>query len=170
MGKIFTLTPAILAVTKTALDDLITELGKDCRVVYPPTTEPCPTCGGAQTHGPGGEPAPRDWVCPGCDNAGTRTVEASETVRMLLATDPAVWFYRPRPYTQIPPGSEVPGGTLQTKCSIAYRPKLLKADHIVVQPELQPAAQWRYQLDGDLIDVSNILKGTYVVGLWRRVN
>lgn len=170
MGTLFTLTPGILATTKTVLDDLITELGKDCLLVYPPATVPCTECGGALTHGPHGGPAPNGWVCPGCDNAGTRTVSTTETLRLLLEVNPADWFYRPRPYTQVPANAQVPGGTLKTKCHLAHRPKLLRAQHIIVQPELGPSYTTKYQLDGDPVDVSNITKGYYCVAYWRRAN
>lgn len=170
MGTLFTLTPGILSTTQTALDDLITELGKDCLLVYPPVLEPCTVCAGAETHGPHDGPAPANWSsCAACDGTGARKVETTETVKMLIATSPANWFYRPRPYTQVPANAEVPGGVLQSKCLLSLRPKLLKAQKMVLQPELRPAVNWVYELDGDVIDQSNIIKGRYCVAVWRRV-
>ncbi len=169
MGRLFTLTPGILATTKTVLDDLIQELGKDCRLVYPPKLEPCTVCSGAETHGPHHGPAPEGWACVACGNTGTRAVEQTETVRMLIATSPETWFYRPRPFTQVPAGAEVPGGVLQTKCHLSLRPKLVKAQKMILQPEQLPAISWAYALDGDPVDVSNIIKNYYCVAVWRRV-
>ena len=64
MGKIFTLSDDIKSVVTDALDDLITELGKDCRLVYPPRFVPCGNCiydpiaGKSSNHWKSGGPIP----------------------------------------------------------------------------------------------------------------
>jgi hypothetical protein len=161
MGTLFTLTPAIKSVTQQALEDLITELGKNCKLFYPPTQE---TCGCAGNVWLTGGPAPPGDVttCPLCGGSGFRAKEVSETLKMGVAVHPKDFWKKP------PPNIQIPDGTIQTKGYLTDLPKLRAAERMQLQPELDAVARWMYVRDDDPVDVSNIVQGVFVVLQWKR--
>jgi hypothetical protein len=162
MGTLFTLTDAIREVTQAALDDLITELGKTVRLVYPPLRVECGCAGNAWVTG-GPFPTPGASPCALCGGTGYRAEVTTEDLLMLVAAEPSR-FFRP-----LPRGTQVPDGTIQVKFFLSNLPKVKQAQELILQPELEQVARWRYVLDGDPIDVSNIVRGRYAVAQLRRV-
>lgn len=163
MGVIYTLPAAVRATAKQLIDDLITEHGKDCLLVYPPLMTPCAECGGANAWVTGGPaPLPDAAACAACGGTGLHAESHTETVRMLVAYSPKD-FFRPAG-----PGAQVPAGTIQTKTHVAHLTKLKQAQEMVLQPELQQVARWRYVLDSEPLDVGNIIRNEYVVCQWKR--
>lgn len=170
MGELFTLTPAIKGVVRQALDDLITELGKNCLLVYPPLMTPCVNCvvdpigqksSGRWTSG-GPMPFAEGFVCPMCNGEGFRADVVTETIKMGVAVNPAQFYRKPAR------GVVIPAGTIQTKAYFTDLGKILRAREMILQPELGDVARWRYALDGDPVDVSNIIQGRYVIATWKR--
>jgi len=173
MGTIFTLSPSIKAIVATALDDLITELGKQVRLVYPARWVSCSNCQYDQIghkssnyYKSGGPlPFPNATVCPMCNGNGKIEEENSEVVQMLCQWDPKD-FYRPVPQVDI----RLPfGSRIQTKGYLSDLPKILKADHAVFEIPIEPIVRYTYQLASEPADVSNIIQGRYVVADWYRI-
>lgn len=162
MGNVFTLTPDIKAIATGAIDDLITQLGKDCLLVYPPSWTPCVNCGAGNRWVTGGPaPFPDGAVCPVCDGSGQRADEVTATVRMLVAVGPAQFFKK------LPVGVQVPDGLIQTKGFVADLPKVLQAREMVLQPGTLPV-KLRYVLAGEPVDAGSIIQNRYFVCEWRR--
>jgi hypothetical protein len=170
MGTIFTLTTDIKTVTSQALDDLMTELGKNCQLIYPPKWAACVNCvfdpigqksSNRWVNG-GPAPFPEGSVCPVCNGAGQRAEETTETIKMLVRSEPAHFWVK------APPGVNVPAGLIQTKGFFTDMPKVLQAQQMVVQPELQAIIRYRYTLVGEPLDIGNIIQGRYFVAMWQR--
>lgn len=163
MGRLFTLSPSVVAMAKAAFSDLLDQLGKDCLLVYPPLMVPCDECGVNNTWVTGGPMTPADGTtCPLCDGSGLHARSHTETVRMLLAYSPRDFF---KPF---PAGVQVPDGLIQAKAYIGDATKLMQAREMVVQPALQHVVRWRYVLDGEVLDASNIVQGAFVISNWKR--
>jgi hypothetical protein len=101
MGTLFTLDASLKSVITAALDDLITELGKDCLLVYPPRWVACSNCvydsvnqRSGNTWKSGG---PAEFstgsTCPLCNGHGKMAQEVSESIRLLCAYEPKGFFY-----------------------------------------------------------------------------
>jgi len=171
MGDLFTITNDIRNIAKSAIDSMINQLGKPCRIVYPPMWQPCVNChnigmiGGKPVsrykHG-GPLPFPNGTICPMCNSTGKyRANAATETVTLLCSWNPDNWVKNDL-------GLRIPGGTLGTKGYIWDMPKIRNADYIEIQV-VEGYAHWRFQLSGEPIDQGNIVQGRYFVALWERM-
>lgn len=170
MGTVFTLTDDIKAVVTAGLDDLMTELGKNCTLVYPPKYAACVNCvfdpiGNKSsnrwvTGGP--VPFPEGSICPFCGGNGKRADEVTVTIKMLVRAESSQFWVK------APAGFQVPTGSIQTKGFLTDVQKVLTAREMIVQPELQTIIRYRYTLVGEPLDVGNIIQGRYFVALWQR--
>ncbi len=173
MGKIFTLTAGIKAVITNALDDLITELGKDCRVVYPTKNVPCGNCvwdsvnqvGGLIWKTGGLIPFPNGTACPNCNGRGMKAQEYSEVLQFLCAWEPKQFYY---PIPNLPIRS--PGGFVQIKGYLTDLPKIIKCDHIVFEIAIEGITRQKYKLWGEAGDRSNIIQKRYFTATFERVS
>lgn len=179
MAKIFTLSEDIKQIARDAIDDLIDQLGKNCRLYYPPRFVPCNNCL-PETIGQlpscrwiDGGPIyfPEGSVCPLCHGEGQRAEQLTEDVVMLLAMTPREFFLRgPSEFLKkVPANIEVADNIIQSKGYLRDLPKILRSREMVVQPELEAMIRWRYVLAGEPVDVGNIIQGRYFVANWRRV-
>ena len=93
MAKIFTITDDIRQIAADAIDDLIDQLGKTCRLVYPPTFSSCScsdTIGkkGPHVWGHGGYgPRGGNTGCSLCGGSGQIATEETEEVTLLCNWD-----------------------------------------------------------------------------------
>lgn len=173
MGKLFTLTQSVKTIIATALDDLITELGKDCRLVYPPRWEPCANCVADTTarkssnrwRNGGPMPFAAGTTCPLCDGQGKLAQENFEVIKFLCAWEPKQFFY-PIPNLDI----RVPFSVIQVKGYLKDLPKVMRADHLVFQQGIEGLLRKRYKLSGEAGDRSNIIQGRYFVATMERFN
>lgn len=173
MGVLFTLDTATKAVIQQGLDDLITELGKDCLIVYPPLRVNCVNCvkdpiGNKssnvwKTGGP--LPFPNGGICPMCNGSFTVAKENSETLHLLCAWEPRNFFYPIRNLDL-----KVPFGTIQTKGYMSDLPKIKRANYLVFELPIVPIIRQTYVLSGEPGDQSNIIQNRYFVATWERKN
>jgi hypothetical protein len=171
VGKIFTLSADVKAIAQQAIDDLHNELGKDCRLVYPSRMVPCANCvfdpigKKSSNFYLNGGPAPfqNGTLCPMCDGNGLIAQEVTEVVRMLVAWSPRHWFIQ-----KMPTNVQSPAGLIQTKGFYADVPKILQARQMILETPLEPSVRYRFFLESEPIDASNIIQGRYFVALWRR--
>jgi hypothetical protein len=169
MPNVFAISEGVRTIARNVLDDLLDQLGKNCKLVYAPAQEPCADC-----LAPAGGPAGATWVtggpaplpgaglCPACGGTGLRAVESSETIKMQVANRPAKFW------VPAPANVQVPAGTIQTKAYLTDLPKIRRAEEMVLQPELAPLIAWRYRRDGEPVDAGNIVQGRYCYTLWQR--
>lgn len=171
MGILFSL-DAVKPTIQQALDDLITELGKDCLLVYPPKWVNCSNClsssfgnkSSSSWKSGGPLPFPAGTVCPLCNGSNKVSQEQTESVRMLCAWEPKA-FFEPLPQVDV----RVPYGVIQTKSYLSDAPKIMRADHAVFQTPTTNILRSTYELAGEPVDVSNIIQGRYCVATWKRV-
>ncbi len=171
MGKIFSLDADVKGIITDALDDLISELGKDCRIVYPPKMVLCANC----VSDPIGHKPSNRWktggptqfslgsLCPMCNGDGRRAEEVTEILRFLCEWDPKR-FFKPLRNLDV----RLPMGICQTKGYLADLPKVLRCDHMVLQVPIEGTLRLTYKLSGEPGDYSNIIQGRYFVATWER--
>jgi hypothetical protein len=169
MGKIFTITPKIRQIAQDAIDDLIDQLGKECRLLYPAVTIDCPNCifdpttnrssGRYKTGGP--RPFPANTICPICRGAGRLPSENSEIVRMLCT-------WNPKEFTILPGNIQIPNSYVQTKGYMRDVPKILRSKKMVIQLPIEGNIRATFDLVGNPVDPGNIIQGRYFVALWRQ--
>lgn len=160
MGVLFTLTQDIREVTQQALDDLITELGVTCRLIYPPKPVACSALGAVS---PEGVNIPPGEICPCglCDGSGFRMVETTEDIVMGISRDPKT-FWKKIPI-------DVPSGTIQTKCYAEDVVKIRQAREMIVQPDVDLLTRARYEIASEPEDISSIIQNRYWVTTWNRI-
>ncbi len=172
MGTIFTLEDSVRTIITSALDDLISELGKMCRLVYPPRMIRCPNCvfdpvGKKSTNRYlSGGPMPfQNMACPICNGTGQRAESVTDDVKFLCAFDTKSFFV-PIPDVDI----QTPFSYVQTKGFIATQlAKVKRADHMVFQTALEGVLNKKYKLHKDPADVANIIQNRYFVATWKQV-
>ncbi len=170
MAQLFTLTPDILQIGADAFDSLIHELGKTCRLFYPPRFIPCTNCVGdaignkSPVSNISGGPInfPFSPVCPLCSGKGTLQTEVYEDVLLLLEWNPKQFD------DMFKMELRVPGGALQAKGHIEIMPKVARANYMVADISLSAYANYRFVLKAEPVSTGNIIKGRYFTSLWER--
>jgi hypothetical protein len=173
MGKIFTLDADVKSIIQDAIDDLIGELGKDCRLVYPPKMTYCVNCASDPIgHKPSnrwktGGPVhfPMGSLCPMCNGEGRRAEEVTEVIKLLCEWDPKKFVF-PVPSLDV----RTPFSVVQVKGFLTDLPKVLRCDHMVLQIPIEGIIRKTYKLSGEPGDYSNIVQGRYFVAVWTRSN
>lgn len=169
MGKIFTLTSDIKSIVTDALDDIITELGKDCRLYYPATMSDCPNCeydsmaGKSANRYTVGGPIPfeENTMCPVCAGVGELATEATEVIRMLCR-------WNPKEFLVYAGNIRVPYSVVETKCHLIHLPKIKQATHMIVQLPIEGYQHYSFKLASEPVDKGNIIQGRYCVAAWER--
>lgn len=171
MGTIFTLTDDIKSTIASALDDLISELGKDCRLVYPPRMTSCVNCvwdpvgKKSSNYYLHGGPVPfSNTSCPMCNGVGKRAEEVSDVVKFLCAIEPK-HFFKPVKHLDI----QLPYSIIQTKGFLSDMPRVRRASHMVFQVAIEGLLNKRFRLLDDPVDVSNIIQNRYFVATWEQI-
>lgn len=174
-GTVFTLDPSVVTLATGGITDLVNQLGKQCGLLFDPIMSPCPNCSLDPQSAAGNKPTTR-WESGGavapraaglCHNCGGTNQIATEVplevITMLVAVTPHTFFKK------FPANIQVPDGTIQTKGFQTDLPKVLRSRAMVLSPDTQGVVRWRYELDGEPVDVSNITPGVFFVATWKRV-
>ena len=173
---LFNLSP-IIPIAADAIDTLILQLGKPCKLIYPPILKACPQgcplpVGAKQatdvwrtgaTSRPGNQS-----VCPLCGGSGQVSTEASETITLLCNFNPKEWFLSNKigPSTNI--DLRIPDGYCLTKGFLTDAPKVARATEAILATNVEAYFRYRYQLDSEPLDTSNIVQKRYFTALWKR--
>jgi hypothetical protein len=167
MAKIFELTQDIKDIAQNAIDDLIDQLGKTCKLVYPQITTPCPNCiydpskqKSSNFYKAGGPIPFSSGICPYCGGKGNLATRATEDVVFLCQWNPRHWFIS---------AVRVPDGFVQVKGYQTILSKVVRAEYIEMQTPLSGSQYFRYKLDSEPIDQGNIIQGRYFVALLKRI-
>lgn len=171
---LFQLSAAVLGITSNAIDSLIAQLGKPCRLIYPPIMEPCPQGCPVPV---GTKQATDIWrtgtsvrpgnvnICSLCGGNGQMAVPQTETITLLCNFDVKPWDN-----FDVPAQTDFrrPAGLCITKGFITDLPKVKRAINAVLATNVEPYLRYSYQLHGEPIDNSNIVQGRYMSCLWIR--
>lgn len=169
MGKLFSIDAGTKSTIQDALDDLITEFGRECRLVYPAVWAACPNCmydaigqkstNRWRTGGP--MPFANGTTCPICTGTGKKASEETDTVTLKLEWEPSKFWY-PVPGADI----RVPGSICQTKGYVSDLPKVLRCDHVILDVNLQPVISTTFRMIKTPISPGNIIQDRYFVCTW----
>ena len=167
MGVIFTLTPDIKALTQQIFDDVITELSKPCRLVYPPKMVSCSNCNGLSSSGrwKTGGPMPFSvGLCPLCNGRNKIAEEVFESINFLCQFEKKNFYY---PVDEV--DIRTPLNYIQIKGYLKDVPKIKRVDHIIIETPIEGIIQWRGKLFDEPMDRSNIIQGRYFTCTLKRV-
>jgi hypothetical protein len=173
---LFTL-DSIKPIAQDAIDTLILQLGKPCRLIYPPVLKACPQgcplpAGGKQATDvwrTGGSVRPGNLsVCPLCGGSGQLATEASEVITLLCNFNPKEWFLNNQIGQDTNLAVRVPDGHCLTKGFLTDLPKIQRCTSAVLAMNVEPYIRYNYQLDSEPLDTSNILQGRYFQAMWKR--
>ncbi len=169
MGKVFTLQPT-KSIIQDCLDDIITELGKTVRLVFPGKEVACPDCNGAtvgQSTGGGvfgrhgGQLAIPGVICPFCNGRGRRLEEQSRDLVMKCEWTPK-HFAKPFPGVNLRKRFSV----VETKFFQSDLPDVLRADRLIAQLPMEGLVHQTFTLSGVPGDPSNIIQDRYCICYW----
>lgn len=172
MGKIFTLTPTIKSVIQQALDDLITELGKPCTLVYPPRMISCSNC----RFDPIGQKSSNHWLsggpmqfmdgmaCPLCNGAGRIAKEVTDPISLLCNWQPK-HFTVPIPNLNL----RAPNSVLEIKGYLTDLPRVTRASYLIFENAIDGIVRQKFQLISEGGDRSNIIQGRYFSAVMERM-
>jgi len=174
MGTIFTLSDDIKNLAHAAFTDLINELGKRCRLVFPPKMAPCANCvidpiGNKSSNryvNGGPAPFPMGSICPACGGRGRIATENSRDIILLVNENPKQFDNSLKLNNA---NIYYPDGTIQTKGFIRDLPDVLKCTEMIKDLSIQPYIEYRYKRYGEPLSPGNIVQGAFFVCLWTRV-
>lgn len=166
MGDLFTITADIRNIATTAFTDLITELGKNCRLYYDPTFTECENCyydtqskRSSGVYKAGGPTSfTRGMICPVCGGTGGNFTENTEIIKMLINKTPKTFYTVDK--------VRVPQVDMQSKGFLTDLPKIKRAKYIVAQINLEPYIVEKYTLVGTPTDTSNIVQDKFFIAEW----
>ena len=89
MAITFSIPTSIITLHEKACADIIAQLGKSCKLFYPPLRNTCPNCTGGYTYIGGPYPFQNGMPCPYCN--ATNIVESEitpDTITMMVYMNP----------------------------------------------------------------------------------
>ena len=167
MAKIFEITDDIRQIAADAIDDLIDQLGKQCRLVYTAFI-PC-DCVDGGNHGLGGGPIPIDNTlgCPFCrDTPGKKAVEITEDIILLCNWDVKYFKSIPEIRILLEQGETI----VQTKGYLTDMHKIMRAEYIIIQVPLMGLIKYKFKRISEPCDTNNIVQERYFKCFWKRAN
>lgn len=168
MARIFEITSDIVNTMRDAVDDMIDQFGKQCRLVYPPAFSACVNC----VYDPIGQKSSNRYLhggpipfdvgnCPMCNGNGQRADTVTENITMIL-------YWNPKDWVKVAPNVRLPDGALQTKGYATDIPKIKRCIEMVAQVPMEGYMHMRYRLLGEPFDPYNIVPNRYFVANWER--
>lgn len=172
MGTIFTLTPDILGPVTQLFDDTLNELGRTCKIVYPPKLlGNCPNC----IYDPIGNKSSNKWldggpiafpngsVCPVCGGTGGEAIEQSDTIKLLIHWQPSTWGQ-----TKID-NLRLSKGLIKASGFLTDLPKVLQAEYLIPDVNIEAYRHYRFRLSAEPISFNNVVRDRYFDSLWERI-
>lgn len=170
MGRILDIPSDVLRDMQAALDDVHDLKVKPCRLIYPPRLTAC-SCVvdpigkkpyGYGLHG-GPLPTPNLTNCPMCGGTGKKQTEQSEVIDLAVN-------WHPSQYQKIGDQTiRLPAGSILTKGYINLLPKVVRAQELIVNIDLEGYIKYRYKLYGEPIDPYSIFRSHYFMAFWERI-
>ncbi len=151
-------------------DDVLTSLGKDCRLYYPvpqSATSYAPDPIGNKPGNAwrtGGRVRHQELGGPLNAGSGTRAVEVYDTVRMTLNFEPKK-FARPVPSLDL----RLPYSLCETRALLTDLPKIERCSYATFQVGIEGVAGRKYKLHGESLDTFQFVQGRYAISTWERI-
>ncbi len=154
-----------------AFDDILDQLGVQCKLIYPPKWEACEDCiydpigKKSSNHYKNGGPIPfHSGACPMCNGAGKRQTENSDTIVMTIGWGDDKFSKDSNINTRIPLG-----GNIMCRSYLTEFNKIKQCDEMMILNELSGYGHFRFKLDGEPFDPFQITNGRYCISKWKRV-
>lgn len=144
-----------------AISDVITILGKECKLYYPVKQIECVNC--VNGHWKTGGPMYFTMgVCPLCGGAKPKSVETTENIIMTLD-------WNPQKYFALFPNVDIrnPKNIILSRGYIADMPKVAQADYMKIV-QIEAYKNFKFKLVAEPIDPHNIAQGKFFIALWER--
>jgi hypothetical protein len=159
-----------LAGVREVFGEILTTLGKDCRLYYPPVQSPAAVPEDpigpkpASAWRTGGRVPFRDLGTNPLDyGAGTKAVETYDTIKMTLNFEPKK-FLRPVPNLDV----RLPYSLCETRLFLTDLPKVERCAYALFQVGIQGVAERKYKLYKEGLDLFQIIHGKFVIVTWER--
>lgn len=170
MGKLFEIPEDVLETAQDGFDDILDQLGKSCKLIYPAKFIECTNC----IYDPIGKKSSNRWrtggpmpfhagACPQCNTQGRIATENSETITMTINWTPGRHNV---PLTNV----RVPiGYVIQTRGYMTDYPKIKQCEDMIILGEVEPYGHFKFKLDGEPTDPFQFVPGRYFIANWKRV-
>lgn len=143
MSNPFTIDSSIISLYQQGMNTIISQLGKDCVLIYPPKVTMCPNCiydpnskRSSNRYKTGGPiQFPNGAICPYCNGVGNISSPVEETVRMRI-------IYRPKDYRNFGIQVQDPSSLVKATCGIDYLPKIQQAAYLRLDSEVNGFVQY----------------------------
>lgn len=149
-------------------DDIITKLGKLCKLFYQPKLVDCSNCnlpaiddyaGNIWTHG---GPLRVDQAgCNFCGGTGKIAQEYTENITLTIDWAPKAF--------KNANNVAIPFAFIGTRGYITDLPKIQKCIKLQVALPLQGYIIAEYALQGEAFDANNVIQGRYFIAYWNRI-
>lgn len=170
MSNIFELDSDILSTAQGGFDDILDQLGKPCKLIYPAKFVECVNC----IYDPIGKKSSNRWrtggpmpfhagACSMCQGAGKHATENSDTITMTIN-----WI--PGKNITSGPNIRVPiGYPIETRGYMTDLAKVRQSEEMIIIGAVEPHCHYRFKLDGEPTDAFQIVPGRYFVCIWKRI-
>jgi hypothetical protein len=170
MPDLFVITDDIRNLAQGAIDSMINQLGKPCKLIYEPARTPCTNCyldattnlSSGQYNGTGPIPFTRG-KCPVCGGAGYLPEEVE---RFDVVTMTVIW--QPKAYRYFGPDVQVPDSLIILKGYVADLPKVLQAKYVIPDYQNQVYQSSRFVKWKEPHPQGSIVKNRYFRSFWQR--
>lgn len=163
----FEISDDIRASAEEGFNDLIDQLGKVCRLYFPPIFVECTNCNfdpignkSSNVYKHGGPMPFHAMDCPMCNGQGKKPSENYVDITMTANVTA-------KPFSMAA-NVRYPDGLVETRGYIASLPQVLRCDYMICATLIEPYRRYRYKLYGEPIDPFSIVPGKYFVALWQR--
>ncbi len=168
---VFSINTNVVATYNDVADALINDLGVDCTLLYPPLRAECPNCysrtigigSSANVYRPGGPIFfQQGRPCPLCNGKGFKLTENTEVVRMRV-------YWRKKDWVDIGFQVDIPGNVMQTIFFLSDLPKIMKAQQIIPNRNLQGFITARFDRASQPFP-HGFLQDRYAIIFWNRAD
>lgn len=156
-------------IAEEGFDDILDQLGKNCKLVYPGRAIECTNC----YFDPIGKKSSNKWksggpmpfhaaACPMCNGEGRKISENSEIIVMTIN-------WNMGPFSVTAPNIRIPmGHVINTRTYITNFPKIVKADEMLIVG-VDALRHFRWKLDGEPADTFQLVSEKYCISNWKRI-
>lgn len=160
----------IRELAEEGFDDILDQLGKPCKLVYPARAVECTNC----IYDPIGKKSSNRWrtggpmpfhagSCPSCNGEGKRFSENSETITMTINWNLGR-FDESSANVRIPLGH-----IIDTRAYIDDYIKIIRSEEMLILGAVAGLRHFKWKLAGEPADPFQMTSGRYCIAKWKRV-
>lgn len=161
----FSIPSSVFNIYDEVCDELLNNnrIGKNCKLIYPKLSTQCPNCvyapGGSNVYQQGG-PNQFTGICPYCDGKGVIYTDNMETIRLRI-------YWTKKEWQKFVSNLQFPDGVVMTIGFIADLPKILQANEVILNSDIEVYNSYRYKLAAEPFP-HGFGKNKYFMAFWKR--